>query len=419
MKNRSLIRYALGGAAALALLWAALQLFSGDAGAPLVAEEAIFDIAGLAAQEKADLAKAQKLAREAIERSKQLEAEADQAKGEAEKIQLQSVVLAARIQSAEAEIQGQETKLEAINRQLQRHQQSLAKQRKPLMQLTGLLQQLSRRPPVTVLAQPGSINDMVHARAIIEAVMPEVEKRTADVRTELAQMRTTLAQQQVVLQQHAASRTKLDEQRQGLRKLEADNRARLQQLANSAQLEADRAMGLGERARDITALMAALELDAQKRSELIELAGPLPRPKNPDDPVIATPPPAEKENTPTRGAYRMPVVGRMITGFGELDDSGVRSRGVRLLARSGAQVVAPASGRISYAGDYRGYGKIIIIDHGGSWISLIAGMNALSAKVGDEVALGAPIGRAGSADQAITLELRRSGKPVDVMALMN
>lgn len=419
MKKPRWISYSLGGALALAVVWAVFNAASQDGVGPLAAEEAVFDIAGLAAQEKADLAEAQKLAAKALARSKALEAAAAKAEDEAEKLKLQSVALAARIQSAEAEIQGQETKLDAVNRQLGQHQDRLSRQRKPLMQLTGLLQQLSRRPPVTVLAQPGSINDMVHARAIIEAVMPEVEKRSADVRAELDKLRVTLGQQQLVLQQLGETRTKLAQQRNALNALEKAGRTRSMQLASSAQLEADRAMGLGERARDITALMAALELDAQRRSQLIGLPGPLPRPKNPDDPVIATPPEAESDSTPTRGAYQMPVVGRIATGFGEIDDSGVRSRGVRLLATSGAQVVSPAAGRVSYAGDYRGYGKIAIIDHGGGWISLVAGMIALSAKVGDEVAIGAPIGRAGAADNPITLELRRSGKPVDVMALMS
>ena len=201
MKKPRWISYGLGGVAALAVLWAVFNAASQDGVGPLASDEVVFDIAGLAAQEKADLAEAQKLAADALARSQALEKEAAKAEDEAEKLKLKSVALAARIQSAEAQIQGQETKLDAINRQLGQHQDRLAKQRKPLMQLTGLLQQLSRRPPVTVLAQPGSINDMVHARAIIEAVMPEVEKRSADVRAELEKLRITLAQQQVVLQQ--------------------------------------------------------------------------------------------------------------------------------------------------------------------------------------------------------------------------
>ena len=87
-------------------------------------------------------------------------------------------------------------------------------------------------------------------------------------------------------------------------------------------------------------------------------------------------------------------------------------------ARPGGQVVAPAPGRVSFAGDYRGYGKIVIIDHGGGWTSLVTGMIALSVGVGDTLDAGTPVGRAGSQDSRITIELRRAGRPVDIVAML-
>src|SRR3546814_20459131 len=83
----------------------------------------------------------------------------------------------------------------------------------------------------------------------------------------------------------------------------------------------------------------------------------------------------------------------IVTGLGEADESGVRSRGITIAARPGGQVVAPAPGRVGFAGDYRGYGKIVIIDHGGGRVSLLTGMIALSGGVGDTVHAGAPVDR--------------------------
>jgi septal ring factor EnvC (AmiA/AmiB activator) len=91
----------------------------------------------------------------------------------------------------------------------------------------------------------------------------------------------------------------------------------------------------------------------------------------------------------------LPVVGRIVAGLGEVSDTGVRSRGVTIATRPGAQVVVPANGRIVYAGDYRGYGKIAIIDHGAGWTSLVTGMIGISRIVGDSVEAGSPLGRAG------------------------
>ena len=78
-----------------------------------------------------------------------------------------------------------------VSRRLADQQTRLADQQQPLLALTASLQQLSRRPPVSVLAQPGSLGDMVHARAVLDAVMPVIQERTAGVRQELARLRTT------------------------------------------------------------------------------------------------------------------------------------------------------------------------------------------------------------------------------------
>src|SRR5690606_2630470 len=130
----------------------------------------------------------------------------------------------------------------------------------------------------------------------------------------------------------------------------------------------------------------------------------------------AAPPAAAQDAELTQGAYRLPVVGRIVAGLGEVNDSGVRSRGLTIAAQPGGQVVAPAQGRVSFGGDYRGYGKIVIIDHGGGRTSLLSGLIGLSVGVGDTLDAGAPIGRAGSDDSRITVELRRAGRPVDIVA---
>jgi septal ring factor EnvC (AmiA/AmiB activator) len=407
---------ALAGITLAGGIWGGVHFYMARSGADEAA--IIFDPDQLAGQEKRDLLTAQKQAAEAMARSEALEKAAAKADDEAEKLKIKSMAVAARIQSAEAEIQAADLELTNINRHLTVQQERLSRQQKPLMELTALLQQLSRRPPVTVLAQPGSLDELVHARAAIEAVMPVVEQKSVGVRKELGVLRAMLAQQNIAIAALENGQRKLDEERAKLAELEQKGRTRSRQLASSARLEADRALGLGERARDISALMAALEDDSKTRQSLASLAGPLPRPANIDEPVTATPPPPES-SAPSKGAYRLPVVGRVLTGFGELDDSGVRSRGVKMRAGNGAQLVAPAQGRVSYAGEYRGYGKIVILDHGDGWISMVAGMVALSANVGDVLDAGAPIGRAGAQGEAIIVELRRGGKPVDIMALIS
>jgi septal ring factor EnvC (AmiA/AmiB activator) len=393
---------------------ATVAIFAGGA----LAQSDIFDPGAIAARERQQLIDAKQQSAAAMARSALLEKQAAAASSEADRLQKRSAALAARIQSAEADISAGEARVALVTRRLSAQRAQLAEQQQPLLELAASLQQLSRQPPVSVLAQPGSLSDMVHARAVIDAAMPVIERRTAHVRRELALLDTTRRQQAAALKALSTSKARLAQRRDALTRLENEGRLRSRELMSSAQLEADRALGLGEKARDIVELMDSLETDGAVRAELAQLAGPLPRPRNPRTTVAAAPPPPAVEPELTRGAYRLPVVGRIVTGLGEVDDSGVRSRGITIAARPGGQVVAPAPGRVSFAGDYRGYGKIVIIDHGGGWVSLLTGMIALSVGVGDTVGAGAPVGRAGSDDSRVTVELRRAGRPVDVVAMI-
>jgi murein hydrolase activator len=85
-----------------------------------------------------------------------------------------------------------------------------------------------------------------------------------------------------------------------------------------------------------------------------------------------------------------------------------------------ARAIAPAAGRVVYAGPFRAYRGVIIIDHGEGWTSLIAGLGGLAVRVGDQVSAGQLIGRAsGGGDPRVTIELRRRGQPIDLAQLLD
>ena len=289
--------------------------------------------------------------------------------------------------------------------------------RGPLLTLTAALQQLSRQPPVAVLAQPGSLTEIVHARAVLDSALPVIEARTANVRRELASLRRLQDQAQLALKALTTSRATLAGRRTELTRLENERRIRARDLRGSARLEADRALGFGEQARDLSELIVRLEGDAATRERLATLAGALPRPANPLRPR-PLPVDTAAASRGTAPAYRLPAVGPLLVGLGEVSSSGARSRGLTIAARPGGQIVAPADGRVVFAGDYRGYDKIVILDHGDGWTSLVTGMIGLSTSVGDVVDAGSPLGRAGANRPRITVELRRSGQPVDIAALV-
>jgi septal ring factor EnvC (AmiA/AmiB activator) len=369
-----------------------------------------------AAEQQQRLIEAKQQSAAAAARSARLEQEAAREQNEARQARAQEAAVAARIQQAEADIAAGQARIAIINRLLVAQRARLATRQGPITRLMAALQSLARRPALISIVQPGSVSDIVHVRAVLASTLPVVRARTADVRADLARTRQLQAGASLATQRLAESRTRLEEQRLALTRLEAEHRLRSRALGRDALFESDRAIALGERARDIVDLMDQLGNQAATREELQSLPGPLPRPPRPGE--VASPVETISWSA-SAPPYKLPVVGRVVTGLGELSDAGVRSRGLTIASAADATVIAPAAGLVAYAGPFRGYGTIVIIDHGGGWTSLIAGLGRVSTRVGETVAQGSPIGRAGSGDDPrITIELRRRDRPVDMTPLL-
>jgi septal ring factor EnvC (AmiA/AmiB activator) len=367
-------------------------------------------------QERAALARALIDARAAAKRSDTLERQALSATQEADKARAQARVLASRVQEAEADIAAAEARVKIIAT-LQRAQKArLVKRQQPLARLTAALQSMARRPTMLALVQPGSIDDMVRVRAVLATTIPRVEAETAVLRKDIARSRDLARQAQRAALLQREGRKELALRRSALARLEARSRSRSRDLASTSRLEEERALGLSERARDLNALVGTIEASGTLRQQLAALDGPVLRPPRPQASQVV-------ENVPlpsrtARPAYRLPTPGAIVAGFGEVSATGVRSRGLTLAPRPGAQLIAPADGRIGFAGPYRGFGQIVIIEHVGGWTSLITGLARTNLKVGERIAQGDPIGRAAEIRPRITVELRRGGRPIDIAALI-
>ena len=367
-------------------------------------------------QERTALARALADAKAAARRSATLERQADSAVAEADKARAEARVVASRVQQAEAEIAAAEARVKIIAT-LQRAQRArLAARQQPLARLTAALQSMARRPTVLALVQPGSIDDLVRVRAVLATTLPRVEAETAALRQDIARSRDLARQATRAAALQRKGRQQLAFRRAELARLEARARTRSRELASTSRLEEERALGLSERARDLDSLVDDLEASATLRQRLAALEGPVLRPPRPQasEVVENAAPPASS----ARPAYRLPTPGAIVTGFGEVAATGVRSRGLTLATRPGAQLIAPADGRIAFAGKYRGFGQIVIIEHVGGWTSLITGLARTRLKVGERVAQGDPIGRAAEIRPRITVELRRNGRPIDIAALI-
>ena len=126
-----------------------------------------------------------------------------------------------------------------------------------------------------------------------------------------------------------------------------------------------------------------------------------------------------------RGRVPIPVNGVKLKEFGAPDASGGSEKGISIATRAGAQVTAPADAWVVYAGPFRSYGQLLILNVGGGYHVLLAGMDRISVDLGQFVLAGEPVAvmgngshiaailATGSRQPVLYVEFRKDGVPVD------
>ncbi|OBV10721.1 murein hydrolase activator EnvC family protein [Erythrobacter dokdonensis] len=370
---------------------------------------------------EAQLARAARESAAAEARAARLTREAEAATEAATRTAAEAAALAARIQQAEADIELARANYSLVRAERAALTARLAEQQEPAARLAAALQTASRRPLALSALQPGSLKELVYVRAVLDSAVPQIQARTADLRVELERGRALEADAARALSQLRAGEADLRERRSALAALENRQRLAMREARGAAQREAERALALAEETRDLDALVARLDDVATLRRELAALPGPVLRPAD----LSVALPAAPEEVLPVQAAearrvsFQLPVDGRTLIGFGARRESGLPSSALVLAPVAGAQVVAPGDGRVAFAGPYRGFGRIVIIEHEGGWASLVTGLARIDAEVGDSVISGSPIGVAGGREAPVSFELRRDGKPVNPLQFVN
>ncbi|MBF0560407.1 MAG: peptidoglycan DD-metalloendopeptidase family protein [Alphaproteobacteria bacterium] len=115
-----------------------------------------------------------------------------------------------------------------------------------------------------------------------------------------------------------------------------------------------------------------------------------------------------------RGTLPLPARGRIVTSYGQVNDVGLASKGLTIRTRPGAQVIAPYDGVVVFSGNFRGYGQLLIIEHGEGYHTLLAGMTRIDTGVGQHLVAGEPVGVVDAeGDSTLYVELRREGQPIN------
>ncbi len=325
-----------------------------------------------------------------------LETAARSAGSEAARLRAEQAAAAQAIVAAEADLAAAEAEAHAVAMVLQRRAAELAERQRPAAFLLAGLAHLGRHPPLLTLADGSSPREFVTARALLDASLPVIRARTAALRGQLAEDRRLAAEAGALRTRLAEGRDRLRARQDRFAQLEAQANARFARLGGDALEAGDVALARTAEAEQLADRAASARSSARLAAELQRWPEAPPRPIAPD-----TRPP----DPPLR--WRLPVAGPVRTGLLEVSPAGVRSRGLTFASRRGAPVLAPAEGRVAFAGPFRRHDGIVIIDHGRGWMTLLTEVRTDLA-VGARVKSGAPLGRALG---PVAAELTRNGTP--------
>ena len=392
----------------------------------------------LAAQQ-ADLEKVERALSEDRARAEQLEAEAAALAAEVADLRGKSIAAARRAQDLESEMTAAEETLQALAAEETAKSAALAARRAQLGSTLGALQRLALLPPEAALARSERPIDSARAALLLRVAIPELEARAAELRAEigdLALLRTRITLERDDL---ATATAALNIERDRLAALLA-RKAELQAATEGERkAAAERMARLAAEAKDLRQLAERLETERQEQAERREAAriareaeaaeaarreakaaaeAASRQVEEQETQVARLAPPAELRPFPeTQASLTMPVRGRVVRLYGqESETPGTTAKGISILARTGAQVVAPFDGQIAYAGPFRGYGLILIIDHGERYHTILAGFDRIDAVVGQWVLAGEPVARMGEPagdNPELYFELRRTGQAIN------
>jgi murein hydrolase activator len=347
------------------------------------------------------------------------------------KLNQQLIDIAAQVRSVETRIGDAEARLRPLDSREQQIRSSLDSRRAEIVEVLAALQRAGRRTPPALLVRPEDALQSLRTAMLLGAVVPELrsraEKLTGDL-TELVTLRKTIASERDRL---AVDRDKLGNDQARLAALVDERQRQQSSVEKDMEAEGARAIALSRQVDSLQGLIGKMEQDlksAAKAAATASLQG-APATVNGKPNLGALKDPARLSPAvafaSAKGLFALPVNGVKIRDFGGSNGSGGVEKGISLAARPGAQVTTPCDGWVVYAGPFRSYGQLLILNAGGGYHVLIAGMERISVNIGQFVLTGEPVATMGTtslvasvlatnaSQPVLYVEFRKDGTPID------
>jgi septal ring factor EnvC (AmiA/AmiB activator) len=365
------------------------------------------------------------------ELQQQLKAEIAAIGQDRSKLNAQLIDVAGQVRTVEARIGDAEARLRPLDAREQQIRGSLDSRRSEVVEVLAALQRAGRRTPPALLVRPEDALQSLRTAILLGAVVPELRARAqvlANDLTELVTVRKTIGAERDRL---AGDRDKLREDQTRLAALVDERQRKQSEAERGLETEGARAVALSRQVDSLQGLISKMEQDVKSAAKAAAAASLQGTPatadgkpnmgglKNPSrlSPAIAF--------ASAKGLLALPVNGVKIREFGGSDGAGGVEKGISLGTRPGAQVTTPCDGWVVYAGPFRSYGQLLILNAGGGYHVLIAGMGRISVNIGQFVLTGEPVATMGTTSQVASIlaanasqpvlyiEFRKDGTPID------
>jgi septal ring factor EnvC (AmiA/AmiB activator) len=390
------------------------------------------------AEEKARREQDLKVLEEAItanaEARRRLEAEIEIIKADRAKLNAALIGTAERVRGTEDRIRGLEQRLQTLTSSEAAIRRSLQSRRGVIIEVFAALQRMGRRPPPAVLVRPEDMLEAVRASIMLGAVLPELRVEAeilATDLTELVRLKEAITTDRTTLNGELTGLTREQERLAALMEARQDRIAEVERNAGAEQRKAEELARQAGTLKELIDRMEAENTGAQRAAKEARKAAEAQERETREkfaqlafrDPARLAPkiPFAE-----ARGLLPRPVIGETAQEFGASDGYGGTTRGISIMTRQNASVVSPADGWVAFAGPFRSYGRLLIINAGGGYYVLLAGMDQINVDVGQFVLAGEPVATMGEAplmsligsaieknNPVLYVEFRKDGGSID------
>lgn len=358
---------------------------------------------------------------------KKLQAQATQISMELSEVNRMMIQTAKNLQNNEEKLSDMERQLVVLEKKLAELETSFSKDNAHLIKTLTSLQNLAMRPTESLLVQPLKPVDVIRSAMILRETIPHLESNAGTLRKELLAIKDKKNQIENQIKQISKQKKVMSEEQKRislLLKKKFNLRNLVEIKSEKAKKNVDK---LASQAQDLRDLLAKLEKqrlekekqererrqrEAEERRKLEE--------KQSDDLI-------KSKSTgitnvvsgfeKAKGSLPLPARGQIITKYGEQKARGILAKGITIASRNQAQVVSPFDGNVVFSGPFRGYGNMIIIEHGDGYLSLLSGFETVNVELGQMLLAGEPIAQMPVEGKSeLYVEIRKNNQPINPAA---